>query len=278
MPEFEETQHRPDPSKDYAPGEESASANSDAAKPRSRRRSQGFKKTPAVANETPRPQPTVEVTTESQPEQPAPKSAADTEPAQTPATPEVKDTSASESKNAAPHRSFPEDDANPQPSAETLARISEIEARLTTRKAERNSKRQSRPKPRNTESSNGSRPEGSPSKQRRNADRGGRSNTGKGRGRPSGNRSRSAPTSKEPGLLKKLTGFFGGLFNREQPLPEEPELPPQVASGKAPARPDGSGSGRRRSGSGGRRRGGNGPSRGANNSRHRGRAPANRKD
>jgi hypothetical protein len=284
MPEFEETQHRPDPREDYAPGQDSdgdktsAPTSERSQKPRSRRRSQGFKK-PQVADIKASPEPLKE-TPAVEAARPAPVSTAeDTVPATTPSPADAAtEVSTPEPASKQPKRNFPEDDAQPEPSAEMLTRIGEIESRLAERKAERG-KRQGRPSSQNAGNTSRERSP-SPARPPRSASAGGNNRQRSNRERPaqSTRPKRSSRRSPEPGLLKKLTGFIGGLFNREKPLPPEPDLPPQlVNSGKAPADRGGSGRGRRRSSSPENRRSGNGPSRGANNSRHRGRS-ANRRD
>jgi hypothetical protein len=280
MPEFEETQHRPDPREDYAPGQDSevdsasASSKEQTQKPRSRRRSQGFKKMPAGDSKLTAASAEAAADKPSTSAYPTPDTQDRT--LESPAPEDAE--SRPEAEKRQPKRNFPEDDAQPEPSAEMLARISEIESRLAERKQERSGSRQSQSATRDNENRDKSR--SSPRSSRNSGDNSRRQRSPRERSGKSSRPQSSSRRSSEPGILKKLTGFIGGLFNREQPLPPEPDLPPQVASssGRAPAERGSSGSGRRRSGSGGSgRRGGNGPSRGANNSRHRGRS-ANRRD
>jgi hypothetical protein len=285
MPEFEETQHRPDKDADYAPSmdanETPAARTSEeqVKKLRSRRRSQGFKK-PALAEKSTASQPTkAEHVNESSTPPSAdatlhePDAAVENAPLEQ--KPDIAAAAlASAIEKPGTKRNFPEDNAHPEPSDEMLARIAAIEARLIERKAERNNRQSRSDSPKSASSPRERKPERTNSASGSNRQR-----APKNRSTKPKSPARDSRRSKEPGLLKKISGFIGNLFTREQPLPPEPELPPQrLSSGRASAERGSSGRGGRHGpGSTGsnRRGGGQGSSRGASSGRQRGRS-ANR--
>jgi hypothetical protein len=100
----------------------------------------------------------------------------------------------------------PRSDANPQPSAETLAAIASVEAKINERRAERDARRAARDKNRPAKSK-----DGAPSVKRRSS----------GDSRPS---SAKNPTPKvdEGGLIAAIGGFFGKLFgSAPEPSPKQ---------------------------------------------------------
>lgn len=149
----------------------------------------------------------------------------------------------------------PRTDANPQPSAETLAAIAKVEVKIQERRSEREARRAERDKNR-------------PSK-----------NTGPGGQKPHAARKeqpkQAAPQSSQGGLFAAITGFFGKLFGKEAPTAPQQAHPRDGK--KRNDRPQGKGGQR---GGQNRRRGGNGGKRGSQNRKRGGQGarPNNRRN
>jgi hypothetical protein len=194
MPEFEETDSQPNPDHTYTPSTDASK------KPRTRRRSGGFKTevsssgtagmgevsaADALKGEklsgSARPQ---ERTERAERPKPARKPRAE--------RPDTEDAPAKAPRE--PRKEREERVTNPQPSEATLAAIKEVEATIAVRRAERDARRKEREKNRPAKSER--KPEGRGNKPQP---------KGKGKGKP----------AKKGGLLAAITGFFGKLFGSE---------------------------------------------------------------
>ena len=226
MPEFEEQKRTANPEHNYAPSED--------AKPRSRRRSGGFKKenasqhsggigevdpADALGNEKLSGAPG-RADSEPKPERKA----------------EPKHEAKPEKSSAAPKANA---DSKAQPGKATLTAIEQVEARIHKRKAKRDVRRTDR---------DAKKPSGD-------------ANSG-GEGKAAAH---SVPSAAKPGggLISAITGFFGNLFGSTSEPPKGRGKPRGQPSGSAKPRPHGnranSGKGR---GGPNRQRGGTGKGRG----------------
>jgi len=201
MPEFEDTKPSANSTESYVPSKDASS------KPRTRRRSGGFKPEIApVSNNKMGPVDPASALKEeklsgSAKPAPAPKKEAKAEkPAEPKAgrKPERKSGKASST-------------ANPQPSPETLAAIQRVEARIAERQAERQARRKEREAKRAASGES----KGSPKAQ--NKGRSPKASSGNG---PRKSRS-SAPKAEPTGLLGAIGKFFSGLFgSAPEPTPK----------------------------------------------------------
>jgi hypothetical protein len=230
MPEFEETNSQPDPSHNYTPSTDASS------KPRTRRRSGGFKTEVASASTAnigevnaaeavkgeklsgrARPQERAERAPR-EPREPRsaaaapraqrePRAPLDREPRgeddSEPEAREPRETRAEREpreprRERAPREPREERITNPQPSEETLAAIKSVEASLTERRAGRDARRKEREKNRPERPERTERPERKNDRQPANRD---------------GNKKPAA--KKKGGLIASITGFFGKLFGKE---------------------------------------------------------------
>lgn len=144
----------------------------------------------------------------------------------------------------------PRTDANPQPSAETLAAIASVEAKIAERRTERDARRAERDKNRPAKSERAERPERKPREPRAGA-------------------KKPAAKKSEGGLLATITGFFGKLFGKEpEPAPKKGGNRGGQGRGGRPQGKGGNrgGQNRGRGGQGGNR-GGQGRGRGGNRPR-----------
>lgn len=244
MPEFEETQPRKDPSHHYTPSE-----NSESNKPRTRRRSGGFKKTPATGTT---PLKIGEVDPSEVLKEDKPKAAPRQEPQ---AVRDEAEEAPRRERRAPRERNYDEDDStgyerarpesastgNPQPSSETLAAIKRVEARMAESRKERDAERRTR----------GDRPA-----ERRSAPREEKT--------PAAARPRAAERTKaKPGLIGAIGSFVGKLFGGGKA--EEAPAPKPAANREGNRGPRSGQQGRGGDRSGGRRRSGGGGGRPSGN-------------
>ncbi len=239
MPEFEETQPQSNPSHHYTPSED--------AKPRTRRRSGGFKK---ETGEAPKGH-IGEVDAKSALKEEKLSGPAKAEPPrqEKAASKELKPVELKEKPTPRDRAPRSEESANanqPAPSEKTLAAIRRVEARILERKAERDARRAERGETKR------------PRKQ--DADSTARPTPGAGQ----------SGSSAEGGLISAITGFFGKLFGSAAEAPARKpsgNRPPQGGPGRSGGRPqgkDGHRAGPNRRGGPNRGRGGkgrNGPGR-----------------
>jgi len=238
MPEFEEHERQTNPQHSYAPSQD--------AKPRSRRRSGGFKKeseplTPGGIGEVDPVDALGKEKLSGTPESKDPEPKRERKPDPKPAEAE-----APAPRKSEPRDSKPSDKA--QPGEATLAAIQKVEASLHERKAGRDARR----KDRDAKRPSGDRKSGP---QGKSADR-------------------SKPTTKpEGGLISAITGFFGNLFGSAPEPPKPQDKPRGKPQGSDTRRPRGNrgGSGTGRGGPNRKRGGRSGPNnrRGGNHNRRR---------
>lgn len=270
MPEFEETNSQPDPSHSYTPSTDASS------KPRTRRRSGGFK-TEVSSSSTasmgevsaadalkqeklsgsarpqqervPRDEAKEEAPQRAQREPRAPRDREE----RAPREPRAERTPREPRQQRAPREPREERITNPQPSEETLAAIKRVEASMTERRAERDARRKEREK---------NRPE--------RTERPARNNERKNAGDRAPRKNAPAKAAKKGGLLAAISGFFGKLIGNE------PEKKPAAKRGgqKRDGRPQNRGGnrgGQNRGGQGrrqGGKRGGQGRRQGGGEQRH----------
>lgn len=141
----------------------------------------------------------------------------------------------------------PRNDANPQPSEATLAAIARVEARLDERRAERDARRAERDKNRPARTERTERTERKPSPR----------NTSK---KPQGKKAQG-------GLIAAISGFIGKLFGKKAPQGKKRSAGPRDEKSRG-GRPQGNRSG---NSSNNNRRGGQGRRPGGNRSGGRGR-------
>ena len=218
MPEFEEPEAEASSKENYTPSTDAKD------KPRTRRRSGGFKTAPATTNSSigeVDPADALKSERLSGPSQP------ETKPEKEKPAPKADQPSAKKEKSA-PRGS------NPQPSPETLAAIERVDARLAERKQGREARRAEREKKR----------------------------PAKGGKKPAGKRKQASGKSQSGGLLDSILGFFG-LGPKQSSKKPGGKGRPSGSRGQG-GRPQGKGGNRgagpnRRGGGKGRRSGSNGP-------------------
>lgn len=206
MPEFEEENPNASQSESYTPSTDAS------RKPRTRRRSGGFKTevapisnakigevsaADALKKEKLSGKPTPDKSQAERPEKPR-RERSDAKPR------EPKGGGESRKKREA---QAPRTDANPQPSAETLAAIASVEAKITERRAEKDARRAERNKTRSKKSQGDS--PGSSSERR--------SDRGSGGARRSNSSQKSPAKQPQGGLLGAIGGFFDKLFGNPEP-------------------------------------------------------------
>ncbi|PXA05631.1 hypothetical protein DDZ13_01795 [Coraliomargarita sinensis] len=140
MPEFEEPEAAPSPKQNYTPSVDASD------KPRTRRRSGGFKTTPAATNSS---------IGEVDPAEALKKEKLSGGAKPEPKAKKEKPAPKAEKPKAKPEKSG---NANPQPSPETLAAIKRVDARLAERKKERDARRAEKEK--NRPAKSGKKPAG----------------------------------------------------------------------------------------------------------------------
>lgn len=244
MPEFEEENNNASQSQNYTPSTDAS------AKPRTRRRSGGFRNevapiSDAKMGEVDPVKALKEEKLSGQPSASEPRKERADKPVRRERS-ERKPRSEREPRQKREPRKnkAPRSDANPQPSSETLAAIASVEAKITERRAERDARRAERNKNRPAKS-------------------GGKSDAPRG-----GNRQPAAEKAPEGGLIAAIGGFFGKLFGNE------PEPAPKKSGNR-----DGSSRGGRPQDKGGNRggqnrgRGGKGGNRGGQGGRRGGKGP-----
>lgn len=244
MPEFEETNPASNQAQSYTPSTDAS------PKPRTRRRSGGFKTEVASASTGKMgPVDPTEALKEEKlsgsgkpaetlpPQERASREPRAPRPERAPRAPrEDREPRADKPERSAPRKErAPRENrpvGNPQPSPETLAAIATVEARLTERRAERDARRAERDKNR-------------PAKAER------KPNTPR-------NNAKKAPAKKSKGgLFAAIGAFFGKLFGKT------PEQPKKNGGNRGP-RPQGKGGNRNNNSRGGQNRGGQGRRQGGN--------------
>jgi hypothetical protein len=176
MPEFEEENVNASPSESYTPSTDAST------KPRTRRRSGGFKTEVANVSNANIGEVSANQALKEEKLSGTPSAAQSQEPRETgESQSDREDRPRRERKPRAPRE--PRTDANPQPSPETLAAIASVEAKIAERRAERDARRAERDKSR-------------PAKTERNTRKPRKSGGGK-------------PAQKKKGLLASILSIFG---------------------------------------------------------------------